>query len=162
MRASLVPAVLVVLLVSGCFLPTGPELHYTRRKPSEAELIGSWRPTAEAVRDIRHRGRYATTEHELTLRADHTFTMRNMPDWWRNGFGEPHGQFESGDGTWQLASDRNVWQIWVVQLHFSNFAGHMALNTSVHLYHQRPPYLIFIGVGDPDEAEGMLFERSKT
>jgi hypothetical protein len=149
-------AIVIALLVSGCFLPTGPELQYTRSKPSEADLIGSWRPTAETIRDIRNRGRYSTIEHELTLRPDHTFTMRNMPDWWRNGFGESHGHFESGDGTWELASASNVWQIWVVRLHFPH------LGTSIHLYHQRPPYLIFIGVGDPDEARGMLFERSKT
>jgi hypothetical protein len=159
----LTAAIVVALLLSGCFLPTWPELQYTRSKPSEADLIGSWRPTAETIRDIRGRGRYLATEHELILRPDHTLTMRNMPDWWRNGFGESHGHLDSGDGTWKLAREINVWQIWVVQLHFPDFGSRGGpLNTSIHLYHQRPSYLIFIGVGDPDNAQGMLFERSKT
>src|ERR1035437_7613986 len=99
MRVLLVSsAIAIAFLGSGCFLPTGPELQFTRKKPSETELIGSWRPTAETLKDIHGRGRYPATEHELILRSDHTFTMRNMPDWWRNGFGESHGHFESGDG----------------------------------------------------------------
>jgi hypothetical protein len=157
----LAAATAFALLISGCFLPTWPELQYTRSKPSEAELIGSWRATVATIREIRGRGQYREAEHEIVLRADHTFTMHNMPDWWRNGFGESHAQFESGDGTWKLASARNVWQIWIVELHFSDFSGGSAFYTLVHLYHQRAPYLIFVGVGDPDEARGMLFERSK-
>jgi hypothetical protein len=155
-------AIAIALLSSGCFLPTGPELHFTRKKPSETELIGSWRPTAETLKDIHDRGLYPTRDHELILRSDHTFTMRNMPDWWRNGFGESHGQFESGDGQWELAPGHDGWQIWIVQLHFSDFSGGAAFYTLLHLYYQRAPYLIFVGVGDPDEGRGMLFERSKT
>jgi hypothetical protein len=164
MRTARLPiATLVLFLASGCFLPTWPELQYTRTKPLETELVGSWRPTAKTISDLRRRGRYAATDHELNLRPDHTFTMRNMPDWWRNGFGESHGQFDSGNGTWELSSANNVWQIWVVWLHFSQFPGSASSGaTPIHLCHQRPPYLIFIGVGDPDEGEGMLFERSKT
>src|SRR4051812_13835432 len=100
MRLTPLAAVTFPFLLSSCCLPTWPELQYTRTKPSDAEIIGNWLPTGETITDIRKRGRYPVTEHELTLRADHTFTMRNMPDWWLNGFGESHGHFDSGEGTW--------------------------------------------------------------
>ena len=160
-------AVTIALLASGCFLPTGPEMHFTRSKPSETELIGTWRPTADTLKDIRDRGRYLTVEHELILRSDHTFSMRNMPDGWHDGLAEPHGHFDSGEGTWELAPKDNAWQIWVVYLHFAEVRSHEPKvqaysGMTVHLYHQRSPYLIFVELGDPDLGLGMLFERTKT
>jgi hypothetical protein len=84
------------------------ELQFTRTKPLESELVGTWRPTADTLKDIRGRGHYAAATHEVVLRQDHTFSIRNMPDWWSNGFGESHGQFEAGDGTWHLEAGHDV------------------------------------------------------
>jgi hypothetical protein len=155
--ASLVLALAVSVAITGCLRPrpVWRELHFTRSKPAETDLIGTWRPSPDTLKDIRNRGKYPAAEHELILRPDHTFSMRNMPDWWSDGFGESHGKFESGDGTWELASDKNVWQIWVLRLRFPRWS------TSIHLYRQRPPYLIFVRVGDPDIGDAMFFERSK-
>ena len=87
---------------------------------------------------------------------DHSFDMRDMPDWWLDGFGRSHGKLETGSGRWELASADSIWQVWVVRLHFPSF------ETSVHLYHQHAPFLIFVRVGDPDIGDAMFFERSKT
>jgi hypothetical protein len=147
------------MLLAGCLKPRPAwrELQFTRTKPPEVDLVGTWRPTAETVKDIRDNGHYPAATHEMVLRADHTFTMRNMPDWWRNCFGQSHGQMESGDGTWDLVPAKIVWQIWIVRLRFSV----PSFETTVHLYGQRSPYLIFIRVGDPDVGDAMFFERPK-
>jgi hypothetical protein len=142
------------MLVAGCPAVDLKELQFTRTKPAESDVVGTWRPTVDTLKDIRGRGHYPVATHEIILRADHTFSMRNMPDWWSNGFGESHGQFESGDGTWQLEAGKNVWQIWVIRLHFPS------VTTSINLYRQRPPYLIFIRVGDPNNGDAMFFEHA--
>lgn len=152
---SLASVVAFSFLLVGCPVAVWRESHFTRSKPTEADIAGTWRPTTMTLRDIRDRGHYPVATYELVLRADHTFSMRDMPDWWGNGFGESHGHLESGDGTWDLRPATNVWQIWVVRLRFP------AYETSVHLYGQRPPFLIFVRVGDPDAGGAMFFERTK-
>lgn len=153
MRASVIAFAVSWLLV-GCPAVDLKELRFTRSRPAEGELIGTWRPTAATLKEIRGRGHYPPASHEIVLRDDHTFSMRNMPDWWRNGFGDSHGQFESGDGTWQVEAAKDVWQIWVLRLRFPSFT------TWINLYRQRSPYLIFIRVGDPNNGEAMFFERT--
>ena len=144
---------LLSFLVIGCPAVDTKEFRFTRHKPADSAIIGTWRPTQETAREIRGRGRYPVAEYELVLRADHTFSMRNMPDWWRGGLGESHGQLESGEGRWELRADKNVWQIWVIHLQFPSGI------TPINLYRQRPPYLIFIRVGDPNNGDAMFFER---
>ena len=148
----------ITFLTAGCLKPRPAwrELQFTRSKPSESDILGTWRPTAETLQDIRGRGRYSAGEPALVFHADHSFDMRDMPDWWLDGFGRSHGKLETGSGRWELASADNIWQVWVVRLHFPSF------ETSVHLYHQHAPFLIFVRVGDPDIGDAMFFERSKT
>jgi hypothetical protein len=159
MRAACIAnTVAIGFLLAGCPkpIPAWRELQFTRSQPAEQDIIGTWRPTAETLSEIRARGQYATAEPELILRDDQTFMMRDMPDWWRDGFGRSHGKLESGEGRWDLASAEGVSQIWVVRLRFSPPSS----ETSIHLYRQRAPYLIFIRVGDPDTGDAMFFERS--
>ena len=155
--ASITGALTIALLLTGCPkpIPVWRELQFTRSQPAEEDIAGTWRPTAETLADIRERGHYPAGEPQLILREDHTFIMRDMPDWWREGFGKSHGKFESGDGTWELSSAEGLSKIWIIRLHFSGFG------TSVHIYRQHSPYLIFIRVGDPDTGDAMFFERSK-
>ena len=92
MRALAIAAPIALgFLVTGCPAVDWKELQFTRHKPSEQELVGTWRPTAATLKEIRGRGHYPVATHEIIVRADHTFSIRNMPDWWSNGFGESHG-----------------------------------------------------------------------
>ncbi len=146
-------ALAIALLVTACPPIGSHELRFTRHKPAEAEIIGTWRATASTTKEIQKRGHYPVAAYELVFRSDRTFSMRNMPDWWRDGFGHPHGQLDSAEGTWALEPMDNVWQIWVVRLHF------LSHETWVNLYRQASPYLICVRVGDPDSDDAMFFER---
>jgi hypothetical protein len=88
----------LALFLSGCmnFGIEWSELSYTRKKPNQRDVIGTWVPTAATIKDLQERGRYVVSRHELTLRADGTFVIVNMPDWWTDGFGESKKGFESG------------------------------------------------------------------
>ena len=146
---------LCLLMTSAC-LNNGiewSELTFTRTRPSDKDLVGTWTPTSETFQNMKASGGYAISKHELTLSADGTFSMLNMPDWWSDGFGESHKQLESGRGTWRVAEAKNVYTIYVVNLLFPTGS------VTVHVSRQRPPYLLHIILGDPDSGHYMLFEK---
>lgn len=146
----------VSFLLSGCYRPAeiAEELQFAREKPHESDLVGKWIPTSATLEDMRKHGGYAISTHELVLNADKTFSMANMPDWWASDFGESKGAFQSASGRWSLSLATGG-EDWRVDLTVGT-AGIGFL----HVRNQKPPYLIHIGVGDPDSGHFMLFERS--
>jgi hypothetical protein len=148
------------------------ELNYTRRKPLETELVGRWIPTAQSRKEILGRGKYPAADYELTLNADGSFAMRNMPDWWLDPVGRSQGRFHDGAGNWKLEERKEVWRVWALMLHFESFSGNRLVRsrdsmvplkapwgTTVNLYRQSAPYLMFFRIGDPNEGDVMFFER---
>jgi len=148
---------LLALLCAACFNipPVNPaELNFTWRQPAESDLIGTWVPTQDTLNDIRKRGGYPAANHQLVLRGDGTFSLLNMPDWWLNDGGESSGGFNSGSGTWKLRKDGS----WQIYLRFDSVRNFTNFGAPLNLRRQKPPYLIHIHVGDPDEWHAMLFE----
>ncbi len=144
------------LFIMGCPMVDVKELNFTRTKPEIKDVIGVWTPDSQTLKDIRERGGYPPVKHELILRQDGSFSMINMPDWWRDGFGKSKKGFESGTGSWRLSKNKDIWDIWTIEL---NFPSGIA---SVNLYRQSSPYLIFIRVGDPNDGNAMFFERTSS
>ena len=143
-------------LMSGCYNPQeiAEELRFARQKPLEANVAGKWVPTAQTLEDMRNKGGYAISTHELVLNADKTFFMRNMPDWWATDLESKKG-FQSASGRWML-SPATGGSDWGIDL----MVGTSGIGF-VHVRNQKPPYLIHIGIGDPDNGHYMLFERIK-
>src|SRR5438309_1030433 len=127
----------LALFLSGCMFVNGPDW-------SE----DSFTPTASTIRDLKEHGGYVIAKHELILRADGTFAMVNMPDWWLDGAGESKKGFESGSGKWEFYQGHIQWIVWGIELNFGKFATGNLIN----LRRQKPPYLINITIGDPDSA----------
>ena len=153
---SLVAVSALALLQAGCPMVDFKELRFTHQKPAESDLLGSWTPTEATVGDIQHRGHYSSEIRPLfVLRRDHTFSMQNMPDWYFDPFGESHGEVKSLEGTWQLASHKDLWTVWTIDL--KEPSGVVA--ASINVYRRKPPYLLFFRVGDPNDGYSMLFER---
>ena len=147
--------IFMATLLMGCPAIDWKETNFTRSKPDTKNIVGTWIPTPDTLKYIREEGKYPEVKHELIIRADGTFSMRNMPDWWCDGFGRSNKGFESGDGNWRLEKRNNVWDIWMIQLDFPSYV------TSVHLYGQKPPYHIFIEsrIGDPNSGNAMFFMK---
>jgi hypothetical protein len=148
---------LLALFLAGCPMVDTKELNYTRTKPKKEYLIGTWTPDKETIQDIRTRGHYPEAIHEIILREDGTFSIINMPDWWNNGFGESGGKFISMDGRWSLKEEKDIWTIWVISLETPK-----EVVGSFNVYHQKPPYSIFVRVGDPNNGKAMIFDRTGT
>ncbi len=147
---------LIGLLLIGCG-SEWREFTFTKAKPRKSDLIGTWVPTSETLKDMKNRGKYSISKHELILRADGSFSLINMPDWWKDGFGVSKKGFESGSGTWDvIQEDKGILgKTWEVKLNFPTYWTHF------NLLHQAPPYLIHCYIGDPDSGTAMIFERKK-
>jgi len=128
---------------------------YTRTRPNETDLIGRWVPDAATLAYMRTGGGYDTSRMHtrIVLRSDGTFELFDMPDWWRDGFGRSHGSFESSSGKWNVGQHPDD-KSWEIELAFR------AWNTSMSLRGQKPPYLIHVTLGDPDQNDAMVFVKA--
>lgn len=144
---------LLALILAGCFNAIDfKEFNFTHSKPKRENLIGVWRPDKATLDDIHKRGHYPDAKYEIILREDGTFSLRNIPDWWTfEQFGESGGKFVSFDGRWDLTAYSGPWEISLVT---TNNEGY-----SVNVYRQKPPYSLFLRLGDPNDGDAMIFDR---
>lgn len=128
---------------------------YTTTRPNEGDLIGTWVPDKDAVKDMRDRGRYdiERASTKLILRSDGSFEMVDIPDWWREPFGRSHGRLQSDRGTWRL-KEHSPGGWWELGLDLPSWGG-----TAVALRRDKLPYLIHFTLGDPDNGDAMTFVR---
>ena len=153
-RRSYLFATVIALSLLACI--GDPNLSsYTKTRPKEADLIGTYVPDKSTIKDMHDRGAYSTAKARtsLTLRADGTFEMIDMPDWWREPFGTSHGRLESDFGTWRVAEHTpGGW--WELAVDFPKWGG-----TVIPLSGKNPPYVILFVLGDPDSSNSMSFVR---
>lgn len=140
----------LVLELAGC-----AAADYTRRRPPEIDLIGKWIPTRDSMIDMRDRGGYSISQHEVELRSDGTFSVTGIPDWVDTLDGSSFKQFKSGVGNWTVSADDYDAARYVVQLHFYR-AGYLTF----HVVRQARPYLLYHSLGDPDARNALVLERA--
>jgi hypothetical protein len=138
----------ILFFVAGCGV--WQELHFTKTKPKESDLIGTYEPDAKTRSLILKDGGYSSANCQIKLNADGKIEFTNMPDWWQDSFGESHKKLISTNGVWKLEKVRSYWSInWESQ----------NMTYGLDLLGQKPPYKIHIYVGDPDSDRFMIFER---
>jgi hypothetical protein len=138
-----------ILFVVGC--GAWQELHFTKTKPKESDLFGTYEPDAKTKKLILKNGGYPSANCQIKLNANHKIELINMQDWWENGFGESHKKLISTNGIWKLEKIQGYWGIdWENE----------NVTHGVDLIGQKPPYKIHIYVGDPDSDRFMIFERT--
>ena len=76
-----------ILFLIGCPAVDFKELNFTRNKPKKEDLVGTWIPNKESLSMIQTRGHYPDAKYEIVLRENGTFSINNIPDWWRSDFG---------------------------------------------------------------------------
>jgi hypothetical protein len=136
---------------------------FTKTKPELMQLVGFYLPTPETWELINETGQYTIQEPSLTISADDTFEMTNMPDWWRTDFGKSLGGTDSGKGKWSLSSQNDWWQI---ELHFdiTDFNSDPSLSgdyvTYCEISGEQQPYSLWFYVGDPDDGRVMIFQQA--
>ncbi|HVU26607.1 MAG TPA: hypothetical protein VHG71_02590 [Verrucomicrobiae bacterium] len=140
----------ILFLIAGCGV--WQELHFTKNKPKESDLIGAYEPDAKTKKLILKDGGYPFANCKIKVDANSKIEFTNMPDWWQGGFGESHKQLISTNGTWNLEKVEDCWQI--------VWSDNKTFDFNLHLMGQKSPYKIFIYIGDPDSDIFMIFERT--
>jgi len=75
---------------------------------SNNELVGDWKPTDDSVTFLKKYGICCENkEIKLTLSADNSFVLTNMPDCWANSSGECKGETFSYKGDWEIYHDKS-------------------------------------------------------
>jgi hypothetical protein len=153
-----------LLALTGC--PANLDTpRYPTSRPSNADLIGVYRATAETATLVHSTGGYAAREMSITFDADGSLHVENIPDWWRTEFGKPAGGFDSGIGTWTTEKHQEWWILrfeFTEAKGFSTGGGSGSISIGVNMIGQRSPYDIALTVGDPDSGREMRFSRSSS
>jgi hypothetical protein len=137
---------------------------YTKTRPKDADLVGSYRVlslrlTSDLSRAVKER------ESLITLKEDHTAILANVPEF--DGFGDTLQCRLSGSATWSLDNEINYGWGWSVA--FQNYhaltkqppAECKYENTmwGILILSRRTPYRLYAIVGDPDSDTGIEYER---
>ena len=105
--------ILLAIVVGGALLPFSccvsvllSPVPYTTTPVSKEDLVGTYHLSSATRR--RMRGSYELSTHSLELKADGTFVLTNMPDWWKTPFGISEGALDSAVGTWRVRASNGA------------------------------------------------------
>jgi len=131
------------------------------REPKLADIAGVYQLTSNTREFLRDsKGYTSIPDSTIELRADGTLIIRDLPDCVVSDFGNPHGQFVSGRGTWQLQKAFVGYGLnWVISRGDSLPAGGYS-GPWVAIRRRSPPYDLEMSVGDPDSGQTVRYERS--
>jgi hypothetical protein len=138
---------------------------YSKTRPADSDLFGSYRVLklrlpSELSAQVTER------EPRITLNADHTAVLANVPEF--DGFGEKLECRWSGSATWELNDKINIGWGWSVA--FKNFHPSSKVTTTqdcnksdfiwgILILSRHPPYRLYGIVGDPDSDTGIEYEK---
>lgn len=145
-----------------CVCPSLDYLSFAKTKPGLSDMVGKYIPTANTLELMRDNGYYAVNDISVTLSADNTFTMTNMPDWWNTDFGVSRGGFDSGNGQWSIIEDQEWWSLSLdfdSRIDFNSEKSLEEFITIIPIAKNKPPYQLWFYIGDPDDEKIMIFER---
>ncbi len=135
---------------------------YTRAKPKESDLVAQYkilkiRLTDGLAKPIREQ------DPSVTLNADHTASLFKFPHF--DGFGDRVDCSLSGTANWSLDEGLGIGDGW--QLKIENYRSDAQAKECgpgnaawpIVLLGQKPPYRLYLSVGDPDSDTGIEFQR---
>jgi len=167
---------LVLIAISFLFLITGCRA----KKPNVQDIAGIYLPTAATTIIFAKMGYSTNVSPALTLSADSSFMVNQMPDASFNGsrshfYGKPvaNPEYDSGQGRWNLIpGDEGLG--WYIELLFTNTdnfskgsaprrpsSPNLTTRELAVVQQLNEKQILFFGIGDPDSGEGFGFQRTK-
>jgi hypothetical protein len=142
----------LVALVTACqFDPY--TLSYAKVKPDLKEIVGSWVATDDTLQQL-SRTPYSKARPTISVTADGSIQMADIPDAWRDSSGAGKGSLEAFMGTWKLDKHQDSW--WGLAIQHGEWSCYGCLM----ILGQRSPYRLIIRVGDPDQGIGYEFRKA--
>jgi hypothetical protein len=160
---------IVLAAIAGCFLVMlmifiQEELPRTRHKPEIKDIAGIYHFKGITGGYSPKIEKSITSEMSITLQEDGSFDINNLPSK-RLDFNASEDSYGSGSGTWELDCDKGLLNTWNITLNFTQSEGLGSIKGSaidfLILRKQKPPYSIYIYLGDPDEGRFLKFEKEK-
>ena len=155
---------LSAFLLSACLREANPS-NFTVVSPEPQDLTGTYTPTEHTIELLKASGKYPAAKSSITLGADGSVKIVNVPDWWLSSFGEARGKFDNGTGSWTIDKNKS-W--WLVVANFptttASFTtasvpaqGHVTAMMS--LVGQKPPFTLQMNISDPNADLVMQYEK---
>jgi hypothetical protein len=132
-------AALLMIALSGC----GPD-------PVASDFTGRWSAAPESLKLLQ--GRLSAPQYTVTLGADGTAVLQNVPD---NVHGNPPGPLVSGTGTWRLARSSGL-----PVLDITVASGGRTLGLQFQILRDAGEVRIYVDLTDPDQVERFVYVRS--
>jgi hypothetical protein len=156
---------LLSILICGCLLLAGCGPEYLKTKPEDADITGTYRLSRlKLERDLARS--VQMQDATITLQPDHKVAVEGFPKFDLSG-----GRLVcrlSGSAEWQLSDQENGGVGW--SLVFNNFASstapaESACNTtypmpSLSIIGPKTPHRLHMTVGDPNDDQGVEFEKA--
>ena len=153
-NAWLVAMALVAFVINGACQFDPYWQSYAKSKPDIRELVGSWVATDSTLRDLASSA-YAKARPTIVVSVDGSLRMADIPDTWRDPFGQGKGTVETFSGTWLLGERQGLWGLRVLGGTF----GEGSCGGCLMVLGQAAPYRLVIRVGDPDSGVGYEFRK---
>ncbi|HEY2328257.1 MAG TPA: hypothetical protein VGI63_00390 [Verrucomicrobiae bacterium] len=165
--------IITVIALNGC----GSSIKFTSVQPKPEDIVGKYEFTPETVNLVNTANYVLTNTPSITFYADGRFEMLNMPGCWleeplRSYDGQPVARsFDSGNGVWRIVDlgVKGYPPTWGIILNFSDTKSVISWRRKIPisfgrlmLINEQSPYLLHIIVGDPDDDQGLEFNKVET
>lgn len=120
---------------------------YTRARPGENELAGTYIPDKNTEEYIKRRYNRSQVNTKISVTPNGRYEMVDMPWECFSKTGEWGPDLVSDKGRWQISQMGGCWEIAFESRYIS-------------LCNQKPPYVIHWIIGDPDSGNALNFIRT--
>ena len=145
-----------LLGVTGC--DPGP-----KEKPDAGELAGTYELSSGSIKFLESRKGYKSIpKSEIILRGDGTTSVIGLPDCYIDRFGEGAGQFLVGEGQWEIDNTVLGYGITLRIGEGGTMKAAIYHGSSILIKGRVPPFKLRIGVGDPDQGEYIIYEKTSS
>ena len=149
-----------LFIISGC--NPGPT-----EKPAVNTLTGIYRLSSESKRFLKnHKSYKAIPNSEIALHTDSTFSITGLPDCYVDGFGNGNGRFLTGQGTWEIESVQNGFRsrygVTLTVVQGGTMKPGIYHGSSILIEGRTPPFKLQFGIGDPDQDEYIVYEKTNS
>ena len=130
------------------------------RQPTTADLVGVYHLTDSSRAFLFGYKHYSSVpDSRIEIARDMRIDIRDLPDCADDGFGDSHGRFLSGHGSWEL---RQRFPGYGLDLRIEDGGtlrpGYYA-GPWIRLRRASPPHELEITVGDPDSGEVLRYSQ---
>ena len=155
----------IALLLASCAPQPNPK-NYALTAPIAADLAGTYHATESTKTLIAATGKYESKPAAITLHADGSLEIMNLPDCWIHPFDRALGLFDTGKGTWSIVRQQQ-WQVLMCKFpslpnHATSGVDHGNVTAMISLVGQQAPYTLESIISHPDADLAMRFEKTAT